>query len=280
MISQVQNTLYGKQQTRRTSFKAKIHSPRLEFSSADFFVNIRGYGKNKEWAKIAKQTADTATCLIRNKCGFDNLMRFIVAGITKANSVVPDISKKEHTGILRTKRESYRYGSDWDGKSLYTNYDFIKRYKVYEDRFNKTIEQPLENPYPEIELSVPVKMTYDSCIKHASSKTVNIGLDIVEEKYYQLLAKYKPENVTSRNLKDIINRVAEIRWLMAHITPWERGSDAISNVFMRALFKAFGVKTSPSVKNFSFDLEAYCINVNDYKQKFPEFFSSKVKVIE
>ena len=262
-------------------FKAQIHSPRLKFSNADFFINIRGYGKNRTWAENVKQTADTATILIRNKCGFDNLMRFISAGIVRANHSTKDEAKKEHTGILRAKRESYRYGSDWDGKDLYTDYERIKRYNVYTEKLDKTIENPLKNPFTDIELSVPMKSKYyGSSIKHASSNKVNSGLDLVETKYYQLLGKYKPEQVTTKNLKEIVNQIAEIRWLMAHITPWERGSDAISNVFMRALFKAFGIKASPTVKDFSFDLEAYCTNLNDYKKNFSNYFSKEIKVIE
>ena len=166
------------------------------------------------------------------------------------------------------------------GKDLYTNYDRIKRYKVYSEKLDKTIDKPLKNPYTDFELSVPMKSSYDSCIKHASSKKVNSGLDLVETKYYQLIGTYKPENVTSKNLKDIINKIAEIRWLMAHITPWERGSDAISNIFMRVLLKNFGIKAGKSIKNLSFDLEAYCTNIKEYQQKFPTYFSKEIKVIE
>ena len=133
----------------------------------------------------------------------------------------------------------------------------------------------------DIELSSPIKCkSVGSSIKHASADKINAGLDLIETKYYELLGKYTPEKVTTKNLKDITNSIAEIRWLLAHITPWERGSDAISNVFMRGLFKTYGIKTNPSAKNISFDMEAYCTNLKEYQKKFPNFFEKAPKVIE
>jgi len=281
MISPINAGKNSNQSTLSPNFRANIRSPRLQFSSKDFFIKIRGYGKNKSWAETAKQTADTATILIRNKCGFDNLMRFITAGIIKANNLTKDESKKAHTGILRTKRDSYRFGSDWDGQDIYTDYERIKRYNIYTERLNKTIKKPLKNPYEDIELSIPMKCkSVGSSIKHASADKINTGLDLIETKYYELLGTYTPEKVTTKNLKDITNSIAEIRWIMAHLTPWERGSDAISNVFMRALFKAFGIKTTPTAKNISLDMEAYCTNLKEYQKNFPNFFEKAPKVIE
>ena len=67
---------------------------------------------------------------------------------------------------------------------------------------------------------------------------------------------------------------------MAHATPWERGSDAISNVFMRALYKAMGIKAYPPAKGISYDMEAYCTELDDYKKKFPTLFEKPPEVIE
>ena len=279
MILPINAGKISNQSTLSPNFRANIRSPRLQFSNKDFFIRIRGYGRNKSWAESVKQTADTATILIRNKCGFDNLMRFITAGIIRANKLTKDEAKKFHTGILRTERESYRYGSDWDGHDLVTYYEKIPRYKIYYKKLNQTIEKPLKNPYPDIDLTIPIKDS-SNYIKHGDSEKVNFGLDIIEELYYKLLSKYSPQKVTSKELKDITNSIAEIRWLMAHITPWERGSDAISNVFMRALFKTYGIKTTPSAKNISFDMEAYCTNLKEYQKKFPNFFEKAPKVIE
>lgn len=57
-----------------------------------------------------------------------------------------------------------------------------------------------------------------------------------------------------------------MRWILAHATPWERGSDAIANVLMRAMYKSVGVKSYPLAKGVSLDMEAYCTNLADYKK--------------
>lgn len=51
--------------TQSPSFQANLNSKKLRFKNADFWVNIRGYGKNRIWAHSVKNTADTAVNLIR-----------------------------------------------------------------------------------------------------------------------------------------------------------------------------------------------------------------------
>ena len=65
---------------------------------------------------------------------------------------------------------------------------------------------------------------------------------------------------------------------MAHATPWERGSDAISNIFTRAFYKSMGIKTHPSKKGVSFDLQAYCTNLADYKKDFTTYFQKAPEI--
>ena len=81
-------------------------------------------------------------------------------------------------------------------------------------------------------------------------------------------------------LDDVNNDIAEIRWIMAHATPWERGSDAISNVFMRVMYKSLGIKSHPLKKGISLDMEAYCTELGDYKKRFPEFFEKPPEIVE
>lgn len=71
-------------------------------------------------------------------------------------------------------------------------------------------------------------------------------------KLYKNLTKYVKMDVKPEHLEDINNNVAEIRWVIAHATPWERGSDSIANVFIRSIYKALGVKATPLKKrNFA-----------------------------
>ena len=124
------------------SFQANINSCKLNFNSADFYVRIRGYGKDTDWAKKIVETADVAVKMIRKDTFIENILRFITTGVVKANSLSRDINKVKHTGILRCEREHWRSGSDWTGRELATNYSSIPRYSVYNDRFDDTFFHP------------------------------------------------------------------------------------------------------------------------------------------
>ena len=105
-------------------------------------------------------------------------------------------------------------------------------------------------------------------------------MDYVFNLYKNKYSKFLHKDVKKEDLPEIIDIVAEIRWVLAHATPWLRGSDAIANVFMRALFKAVGVKAYPPAEGISYDLEAYCRNLDDYKANFNSFFEKPLEVIE
>ena len=59
------------------SFKANLKSPQLRLSQKDFFIKIRGYGRNTEWAREVKATTDVAVEMIREKQDCDNILQFI-----------------------------------------------------------------------------------------------------------------------------------------------------------------------------------------------------------
>ena len=66
-------------QSYNPSFQANINSRKLNFSHKDFYINIRGYEKNRAWANDIKNTADTAVNLIRNNTFIENILRFLQA---------------------------------------------------------------------------------------------------------------------------------------------------------------------------------------------------------
>lgn len=264
----------------RTPFQSNLNSPKLKFRQEDFFVKIRGYGKNRVWAKKIKETADVSTKMILKNVSAENILKLIAIGVIKANSILRDISKIKHSGILRIKREGWKTGSDWDGFDLCTNYSDIKRYKIYQNKLDKIINKPLKNPYQEIELTVPKIDAEEHYLQHADSKYVNKAINLICKKYNEFKTKFNSKNVNTSQMEEINNSIAEIRWILAHSTPWERGSDAISNVFIRAMYKSLGIKSYPLKKDISLDLEAYCTELNEYKQKFPTYFEKPPEIIE
>ena len=280
MISPIFSVNSCHYQKKDVSFKANINSSRLKFKPEEFFINIESYGKNYEWAEKAKDIADTTVNLIRNKCSFDNIMRYISAGIAKANSDSENKMKREFSGVLRTEREHYKFVDMPPNHDLVTYYGRTQKYGVYHERLDWTQHNPIKNPFEEIELSRPMKTEEGSFISHCHQYKINSGMDLLNQKYGELIGKYNPEKVGEKDLNDINNRIAEIRWILAHITPWLRGSDAISNVFMRSLYKAMGIKSYNLAKNKALDFEAFCTPLDKYKKDFSSYFVRKPKVIE
>lgn len=253
------------------NFRANLKSPKLKYAADDFFIKIKGYGKNMSWADEIIKTADGAVRMIHKDKGFDHVLRFISSGVYDANLLTDDPAKRQKTGILRTARENW-IGVASEAYTLYKN----NRYSVYEKRLNETADKPLKKFDASIGMSRPNK----SDIVHGDFTLINNALNYVDYLFNKIMSKFKNGELTSASLNEVNNVIAEVRWILAHATPWQRGSDAISNVLMRAMYKAVGVKTYPPAENISFDLEAYCTELDEYKKKFPSYFEKPPVVIE
>lgn len=268
----------------KTSFGLKSISQK--FKPSDFYINIPGYGRNSAWAEKIIETAEEATGFINRGWSFENVIKKISIGVAKANKYPLDVSKREHSGILRTAREGWRYGSDWDGFSLVTSYDKAhgnKRYRIYEERLDDTIKKPLKAVYPKIGISRPEALVLDDIeekrIIHGAPNKINESFRLLDKLYSFLIKKYHNKNLDEKDLKVINNIIAQMRWILAHSTPWERGSDAISNVFVKALYKSLRIKTSAPAKGISFDMEAFVTNLQDYKEKFSTYFKKPPRIV-
>ena len=262
------------------SFKANLNSPKLRFIQKDFYVPIKGYGKNATWANSVKSTADMAVNLIRKNTSAENVLKIISTGIRLANSICKDINKASHTGILRTKREGWICESDWSGLVLWTNYSRISRYKPYKEKLDKVAKKQLTNPYNDIELTIPIIESKESLLRHPNPKYINNAFGHISQIYSNFKKKFNSKDINNSQMKDINDNIAEIRWILAHSMPWERGSDAISNVLIRAMYKSVGIKSYPLKEGISLDLEAFCTELNDYKAKFPSFFEKPPEIID
>lgn len=263
------------------NFGINLHSKKLKFKKDDFYVSIRGYGHNSEWAKKIKETADKAVKFIREKCDFENMLINITDGVTEANQLSSDVDKRLHSGILRIPRNGWRYGSEWSNFNLITRYSSRNRYKVYNDRFDNIIKNPLKNPYRDISLTRPqCEKDGDKFLEHGDANKINNAFKRLNSIYNVFYKKYIVNEAKEENLNEINSLVAEMRWILAHSTPWERGSDAISNTFIRSIYKAAGIKTYPLKKGVSLDLEAYCTNIDEYKTNFVNYFIKKPEIVE
>ena len=255
------------------TFNANLASPRLKSCAEDFFIKIEGYGKDKFWAEEIVETTESATRMIWKNKDIEKILFSISLSVAAANKSSTDISKAIKSGVLRTFRP------DWigtDEKEVFTPYD-KGRYSVYKDRLNEIFEKPLKEINNKIGMTRP---NGKEDIQHGEAKKINSSLDYIFELFNKNIKPYTDGSATKDDLKNITDSIAEIRWILAHSTPWLRGSDAISNVLMRALFKSVGIKAYPPAENISYDFEAYCRDLQDYKDNFSSFFEKPLEIIE
>lgn len=258
--------------TTYPQFTANLKSPRLNFSRDDFFIKIEGYGRDLKWADETIKTTESAVEEIRNKKPAERILHIIADGIRKANSKIinTDYRKASESGILRTNRK----GWDCEPDCAYTLYPH-GRYKSYADRLNQVCLNSLEETPKGLAISRPINFCN---IEHGNWKKINNSLNTIFKSFKTLFPKYLSD-VKESDMPEINNTIAEMRWILAHATPWVRGSDAISNVFMRAMYKAIGIKSYPLKEGISLDLEAYCTELSDYKKEFPSYFEKPPEIV-
>lgn len=253
------------------NFEANFKSPKLRFKQDDFFVRMRGYGKDRFWARNVKMVSDQAVGWVRRDTSAENVLKLISLFVKSVNEGVGDIAKRQYSGILRTDRCGWlNYGD----ASLFTPFSG-NRYKSYALRFKEVSKKPL-HAKKGISLSRP----NEEFIEHGNYSKINNALDRVLKLTEEVFPKYVHKDIKPKNLPKVNGAIAEIRWIMAHSTPWLRGSDAISNIFMRVMYKSIGVKSYPIKKGISLDLEAYCTELKDYKKNFTSYFDKPPEIIE
>ena len=259
--------------------KSISFSGRLDFSPSDFFVNIRGYGQNFQWAKELVLVANNAVSSITSKLPAESVLIGIADGVHQCNRLTCDINKMKNSGLLRVRRVGWSCVDD--APELLTRYSGqgVGRYRVYAKKLDYRILNPLHNPFFNFGMTTVSMRDNNKYLKHGGFLYVNRALEMVYQRYNKLLNQYPKFKINKDDLDNFNSSVAEIRWILAHSTPWVRGSDAIANVFVRSLYKAFGIKVHPLKKNISLDLEAYCTELKDYKENFHKYFVTPPEVL-
>lgn len=252
---------------------------RLDFSPSDFFVNIRGYGQNFEWARDLVLVANNAVSSITSKLPAESVLIGIADGVHQCNRLTCDVNKMKNSGLLRVRRAGWSCVDD--APELLTRYSGkgVGRYRVYAKKLDYRILKPLHNPFFNFGMTTVNMRDNNKFLRHGGFLYVNRALEMVYQRYNKLLNQYPNFKVNKDDLDNFNSSIAEIRWILAHSTPWVRGSDAIANVFVRSLYKAFGIKVHPLKKNISLDLEAYCTELKDYKENFHKYFVKSPEIL-
>jgi len=254
--------------------------------SSKFFarttVNERNYGKNIKWASEMNNISNAASTRITEGESFDTVIRDIAQDYkaydecTTLGSNVNESDRRRFSGVYRGKYN--------DGGAS-TPFDKTGSYQEYYDRFSKMladanngIERP--KPYPDVELTNFATIDRGDCMIHPRSRTVEPGMKHIGERYDELkplVEKVKNGGtLTDTEIASAHEKIAEMYYIMGNIMPWARGSNGISDIFMRSMYKSLGIDQPALKRGVSLDLEAFCMPMKEYKEKWNSFFETPV----
>ena len=258
------------------------------FEDSKFFSRISTceemYGKNFEFAEMVSQLSKQTSNSISEGKSFEDVLRQIANGYSKETTINTEylgrfgesgryrgniIEPPEYLGDYRLDGYSTRYGDSCFGA-----------YKEYAKRLDLSLGDRA-TPYENFKLTrKPLTNEYISAFEqvmvHPYNEEVAKNMEIISERYkiYQnLVNEYKVNcNLTLEQKKQADGIISEIYYLMANTCPFFRGSNGISDVLMRSQYSALGINKPHVKQGVGLDLEAFCMNLDEYKLKWNTFF--------
>lgn len=258
------------------------------FEESKFFSRVSTceemYGKNFEFAKMMSELCKKSTQAIHDGKSFEEVLIQIAEGYSKETT----INTKYLTRISESGRPRWKnikppeyimddircdtYGTLYgiEGEALH--------YKEYFERLNKNLHNRL-SPYKNFTLTrgaTSKDFCYPETMVHPYPENIQKNIEIISERYriYQkLLNEYKTNGcLTLEQKKQSDNIISEIYYLIANTCPFQRGSNGITDVLMRSQYSALGINKPHIKKGIGLDLEAFCMNLDEYKLKWNDFF--------
>ncbi len=253
------------------------------FEDSKFFSRVSTceemYGKNFEFAEMMSKLSKETSQTISEGKPFEDVLEKISngyykrkpgSGVYRESNLPPDTIETIYGTFARLDMMSTRYGdSCWGaykeyierldcqlGNRIlpYKNFT-ITRNPTTEERGWGLIKQVMVHPYPEEVLK---------------------NMEIISKRYkvyHKLVNEYKLSgNLSLEQKKQADDIISEIYYLMANTCPFKRGSNGISDVLMRSQYSAIGMNKPHVKKGVGLDLEAFCMNLDEYKLKWNSFF--------
>ena len=249
-------------------------------------INEYKYGKNAQWAYEMNRISKTAETRIANGEDFDNVISGIArdyrsydeAG-TLANNSVDAIyggDRRVCSGIYRGIKDpsvspSGCYVTEFNNKDAYSEYF---------DKFSKSAKRTRTAPYDDMRLTT-VKMEGENSgnMVHPSKEVVDPAMKHVEERYNDLKPLFEKvqqgKQLTSEEIKFADQKIAESYYIMGNAMPWRRGSNGISDIYMRSCYQALGIEQPALRRGVSLDLESFCTDMDDYSKNWSNFFEER-----
>ena len=244
----------------------------------EFFINMVDYKKNEDWAKKMIKLLQSVSDDVSSGLDFTIILEKIENAINSINST-PNFKSFTY-GIRRTSCHVFTPKESSRGD------EYVERYlnkcktcgqTIINERGKQTEFTPNSNKeYKEANTS---KITA-VCISENSKPLLKISEDMpcyykisnlsLAEKEYNKLRQIKNPSVD-----EVLRSCAIIQWLITQETPYKRGTDSIANILAKSIMHANGIFISPLKDGISLDFEAFDTDLDDYIEKYPNFFKVK-----
>jgi len=295
-----------------------VYLGKTRLEPKNFQIRIPGYNANEVWLHDIPEISNMASTMLDEGIPFDEVINFVALAYreldTKVVSKTEDEYKLQASGMLRCEREGYMYDARHYDHNSITPFGMNDRYGVcHYYRFISRINPgELNNPYEGIiDLTRIVdsyeeeieykdfnpnnknhfykidgegnyhyyKIIKETAMLHPKGKYASNALDLVKKIESDLMQKYHGKKLTEADMNDINENIGEIHWILSHSMPWGRGSAGISDAFVKALYKSLGIKLSQPKEGISFDLEAFCTELEDYKKNYKNLYETEPEYV-
>ena len=252
------------------------------FEESKFFSRVSTceaiYGKNFEFAKMMYDLAKDTSKSIKEGKPFNEVLDKIASGYSRETTINTDMVKRiGKSGVYRGSFTKPPKIIDGWGRvdayyTGYGSYGVKDGYSAYTPRFNNVGKRI--SPYDNFTLTKILQS--DDMLQHPYHEEVAQNMEIVKERYNvfnALVDTYKKQgSLTIEQKKQADDIISEIYYLMANTCPFQRGSNGISDVLMRSQYSALGINQPHIKAGVGLDLEAFCMNLDEYKIKWNSFF--------
>lgn len=255
--SNLKNGTTGLKRQNCDSFEKS--SPNLQVLPLDlYFIRMEEYDTDEEWARKMINHTYVISDMIRNNEDFSDIW-------IKTASGIAEINDNPIYSMARESKNVFFINHSW-GRGC----EYYKKY-LKKIRENNGCFIPKANEEYKDALTARIDGSYNICISYGMGNFYDyISLKSLVKKEYNKLKSIK--NPTSAQINC---SVATIHWLIAQATPFVRGSDSFANVFTKAIYHSYGMKLSPIKEGKSFDFEAFCSDLDEFINKYPNLFEIK-----
>lgn len=240
------------------------------FNASKFFsrisINEERFGKDFNFALKMTKLSEIVTKSIKNGTDFESILRQL-----ETNYI-------NETDRYRAKHYFYKTGYRGESAGIPSDTEtitYFSRYTYGEDYFER-FQEYRYLPYKDFALTEKGHYGLRVVLKHPSPKQVDKNMQIIANRYkifQSLVTKYSNINkLNTEQIKDVDDVISEIYYLMANTCPYFNGTNGMCDILMRSMYAVFGIN-KPHIKHgISLDLESFCMNLDDYKQKWNSFF--------